>query len=398
MGQSGSPIRSSLDGKVNWDTARGIFDLDTGNKALSPHSSGNDTVSLQTAITTLNEAGGGTLLLRAGTYTITSNITLKSSVNLKGEKESTTIINFNSNSASFNYADTAYTTGTITSITGGVSVTGSGTSWLANASAGQYLWIANRHYLIAAVTSNTTLTLAEGYIGNATLPGAAYRISTILKDVDFSEMTIKSSAADGMAIQGCKNITLENMTFLQNNVGIDWDYVSECKVDNVLVVSSTADGVEMDFVGFGDFEGFSSNANGGDGFDLTNCETLPFAFCSATSNTADGFNMSTVIKSYFAVEARANGGQGMELVGGCDNNHITKSFIISNTSDGIKLTASDDRNIIEGNIINSNGGYGVNIAAASCDKNLVHGTQFSGNTSGTIQDLGTGNIGADNVV
>lgn len=352
-----------------------------------------DYTDIQTAIDYVSGLGGGTVFIRTGTYTPTSDITLASSVSLQGEKESTTIIDFNSNSASFTFSDTSvYSTGTITSISGGVNVTGSGTSWLANASAGQYLFLANRHYLIAAVTSDTTLILAEGYIGNATLPGASYRISTIMKDVDMSELTIQNSATEGLNIVGCKNITLTNMTFYANNIGIKWQYVTENKVTSVVVVSSTSDGVQFTNVGFGNSNGFLSTSSGGNGFTFDTLDTMPFLFCSSTSNAGDGINATGLINSYLTFEASANGGQGIEFVTGCNNNFLIGVQAAANTSDGLKLTASSTGNIISQSSFAVNGGYGINIAASSCAGNVIEPNVYSSNTSGTVSDSGTGTV------
>lgn len=359
--------------------------------ALEPLSVTGVEPDINAAITEVYNNGGGTVTLRSGTYSPTTDILLKSGVNLIGEKESTTIIDFDSNSASIKYEDDdVYTTGTITSITSGVMVEGSGTSWLTNASAGQYLFLQNRHYQIAVVTSDTTLILAEGYIGNATLPGASYRISTILTDVDLAELTIKNSADDGLTIRGGKNITLKNMTYPSNNVGIDWDYVTENKFESVIVVTSTSDGVQMTNVGFGDARGLASVSNGGHGFLLNNIETMPFQFCASNANTSDGVNATSVTKSVFNIESRANGGQGVEYVSGCSNNIINSSLIANNTSDGVKLTATNDNNLVVNSILEANGGYGINIAASSCDDNILSSNQYISNSSGDYSDSGTG--------
>lgn len=54
-----------------------------------------DNVQIQAAITACNAAGGGTVLLRSGTYDIAANITLSSNVALIGENRKTTIIDLN---------------------------------------------------------------------------------------------------------------------------------------------------------------------------------------------------------------------------------------------------------------------------------------------------------------
>lgn len=69
-----------------------------------------------------------------------------------------------------------YFTGAITVSANGTAVTGTGTAWLANGvQAGDYLHARGLMIRIAAVASNTSLTLAEGWPG-AALSGASYAI------------------------------------------------------------------------------------------------------------------------------------------------------------------------------------------------------------------------------
>lgn len=393
-----APIQSDLQGGIQWRQGQGLLNLASQATVVRPVADGGSVGDIQRAIDKVSREGGGTVFIRNGTYQETDNITLKSAVSLVGEKESTTIIDFNSLSKSVTFQDTGvYTTGTIASITSGVMVTGSGTSWLANVSAGQYLFLQNRHYLIAAVTSDTTLILSEGYIGNATLPGAAYRISTILRDIDIRELTIKNSAADGIAVQGARNFIMENVQIQSNNIGIDFDNVTEFRADNTFVITSTSDGIQLASCGFFNLNGMASISNGGNGWTLSSCETVPLNFCAANGNTGDGINVTGCTKCLFSVEATGNGGQGIQFVSGSDLNFVERSLITNNTSDGLELTATCDRNIITANVFRSNGAYGVDIAASTCDKNLIHGNQFLTNTSGTINDSGTSTTSADNV-
>lgn len=260
------PIQSSLDGKLQWFQGKGELKTDTTNIGVSPVGLGGSVGDIQKAIDAAEANGGGTVYIRNGTYFETANILLKSKVNLIGEKESAAIINFAGNPASLLFEDSSvYSTGTITNIANGVQVTGSGTSWLANLTTDHQLFIANRWYKIAAVTGDTSLILQEGYIGNATLP-TTYRAAKVLTDVDFAELTIMASSSDGLSIRGGRNITLENVTFISNTVGIDWDYVTENKFDSVIVAASSSDGVQMNNVGFGNAQGFVSTSNGGGEF------------------------------------------------------------------------------------------------------------------------------------
>jgi hypothetical protein len=73
-----------------------------------------------------------------------------------------------------------YSTGTVTVTNGSTAVVGAGTSWLANVDVGMLLRVggAGPYYVVAAVGSDTTLTLKEAYQG-VTAGGAAYALSRL---------------------------------------------------------------------------------------------------------------------------------------------------------------------------------------------------------------------------
>lgn len=391
-------IDSSLDGGIQWKKGQGILVYDTSTVQVRPVNKGGSVGDIQRAIDRVERQGGGSVYIRNGTYNETENILLKSAVNLIGEKESTTIIDFGNNAISVKFEDSnVYSTGTITSITSGVFVTGSGTSWLANLTTNHQIFIQNRWYKIAAITSNTTLILAEGYINNATLPGASYRAAKILTDVDLKDFTIQNSSDDGLIIRGGRNCVWENLTIQSNGgAGIDLDYVTELAGDQVLSLVNTSDGVQFTNCGFFNINSFPSAGNGGNGYILDNCETLPLSFSAANANAGNGISVSNCTKCLFSVEASGNGGFGIQFLSNCNLNYIERSLLIGNTFNGVDLFATSDRNIITNNIFNANL-IGVRIANANCDKNLIHGNQFLNNTAGTISDSGTGTVSADNV-
>ena len=105
--------------------------------------SGNaDFNTIEAAVAYTESIGGGDIFIWGGTYTPSSTITITKPTNITGENIATTTINFNSTSRNFiSNSGTLYTTGTITGITSGVNVTGSGTSWLTNVTVGQYLFL-----------------------------------------------------------------------------------------------------------------------------------------------------------------------------------------------------------------------------------------------------------------
>lgn len=376
------------DGSNQTGFTNGIFDsknADIGGRILSIDSGQN----INTALKSLSDSGGGTLRLAAGTYVINGSINGYSSIKIVGVSPSATTIDFNSTSSSLTFAGiNVYSTGTISSITGGVNVTGSGTSWLSNITAGQYLFIGTRHYKIAAVTGDTTLILQEGYTDNLTFPGVSYRICTPIVDVEISNLAIKSSTSTGVIFTDALQVTLDNVVVVLCNKGLSFTNVSRLNLIRTLATSSTSNGFEFTNIGLCDWSSVNASANGGSGFVFSNGRTIS-GLLSSVANTADGFNFTNCDDMNLTTEASSNGGQGIEFAAGCDNNHIT-GVLNGNASDGIKLTATSDNNTLgTGLRLDGNGGYGINIAASSCDTNTIAVPSFGTNSSGDYNDSGT---------
>ena len=373
---------------IHWDGSdlfiQGNFQIGSLWKTIGP------TDDFQQALDDLNSEGGGILYLQSGTYQPAENLVGYPSVSIIGTSPASTVIDFQSGAFNLTYAGTnVYSTGTITSITSGVNVTGSGTLWLANASAGQYLFIGTRHYKIAAVTGNTTLVLSEGYTDDVTMPGAAYRICTAAANVTLENFSVKSSTGTGIVFSDALQLTLNNVISVLNNKGFTFTNVSRVNQDRLLAASNTSNGLEFTNVGQGDWESVNAQSNGGHGIVFNNVKTVR-GLMSSVSNTSDGFNITTGKDIFLTAEATGNGGQGIEGVATSEN-VIVDGVVRSNISDGIKLTATcDNWTIGPGITIHDNGGYGINIAAATCDNNTVVVPDYDNNTSGNLNDLGTG--------
>src|SRR3990167_285929 len=311
---------------------------------------------------------------------------------------SSTIIDFNSTSANLSFTGTdIYTTGTITSITSGVNVTGSGTAWLANVTTDHQIFIGNTWYKIAAVTGDTTLILAEGYQGNASLPGAAYRAVKIIKDVSISELTFKSSTGTGIVGTDVRNFRINNVQLASNNKGMVITNAYQFSPNRVEIISSTSNGLELTNARFHALKSLLTVSNGGHGAVFNNCATGSVLESASNSNTYDGYNITSCSDTIFQIQSSGNGGQGVECVSGNDNILIQDALINANTSDGIKLTATTDNCRIRASKITNNGGYGVNVAASTCDNNLIGLSIFSNNTAGDKNDSGTGTLWTANI-
>jgi|GEM_PF-1822785 len=98
-----------------------------------------------------------------------------------------------------------YKTGTITVTSGSTAVTGSGTAWVANAAAGEAIYLPDGRFgEIASVNSDTSITLASAYTGTS-LSGQSY---TILPSQSF----IRDLAAQAAAL-------INNYASIANNAG-----------------------------------------------------------------------------------------------------------------------------------------------------------------------------------
>lgn len=389
--QSSNFVSGQVGWQIKYDGSAEFQNVNIGNKIITI----NSTQSISEAIASINAVGGGVLNLKAGTYTITTPLIGISNLQIIGESSSTTILDFNSTAANLSFTGTnVYSTGTIT-VASGVNITGSGTSWLANVTAGQYLFLGTRWYSIAAVTGDTSLILSEAYGDNVTLP-STYRIATIKRNIFVKQLGILNSTGTGLAITDCREIVLSDILFLDNNIGYALENVSLCNQTRLLPVSNTSHGYTLTNVGLCSLLNVNSEGNGGSGVVISNMKTVSMNDSTGSANTADGMNATTVVDCILNGGFSGNGGQGMEFVSGCNNNNVS-SIVQGNTSDGIKLTATDDNNKFYGCSITGNGGYGINVAASTDDTNVISSNNFAGNSSGAVNDAGTGTVIRGNV-
>jgi len=96
-----------------------------------------------------------------------------------------------------------------------------------------------------------------------------------------------------------------------------------------------------------------------------------------------------------------NSSHGIHFIADAVNCTVTGNICNNNTSftsDGIFFNGNNDRNTITGNNCQGNGRYGINISAATCDKNIVTSNVMFGNATGQFNDVGTGTVAANNVI
>jgi hypothetical protein len=389
-GVRGWCLTPSGDLEANNGTFRG--NLVVGGLWITMDNTGN----IQTNINTLNTAGGGTLYLKSGTYTQSTALTLYSNVKIVGVSSAATIIDFGSTASNLSLAGTSvYTTGTLAVNQGSTSVTGSGTTWTV-AMIGQEIFISNRWYTIVNVGSTTTLTLATAF-ADANVSGVTYRIATPVVNWGIYGVQLKSSTGTALAATDVHNFELNDVLFLSNNKGFVLTNFQFGEVNRTVIFSSTSNGYELTNGSFNNMKSVAAISNGGSGAVWNNVKSCSALLSAGNSNTADGYNLTTVTDCNFLLEVSGNGSQGIECVSGCNANNFDQITAAGNTSDNIKLTATSDNNTISFGSITFAGGYGVNIAAASCDNNLILGCYFASNTTAAANNSGTGTLIRSNI-
>lgn len=388
-GVSGWQIDAAGNAEFNNGTFRGTFNI--GGTVITI----SDVADLQSSINEIDAAGGGTVFLQPGTYTLTSDISIPGGVRVEGVSRDATILDCNGTYKVQMIGSSAYSTGTVALNDGDTTVVGTGTTWTAGmvgqfillGKNGDFLW-----YEITARTDNTHITIGTPYTGT-NLSGDTYTIATINTDAQIAKCTITGATGVGLKCQYAMEPIFDNIYVTDCGTGLDFDQV----IFPLLNISANGNGVNWNANEVSGYEvKFSSfdDSTTGAGIIMTACGNATFFDSSIRGNAGDGVNMTNCeLNTFLSVDAGDNGGQGIEFVAGCNNNQFIAVAATGNASDGYKLTATSDSNTISGGSrIENNGGYGINIAASTCDSNTIIGNSFSGNSSGAVSDSGTSTI------
>lgn len=382
-GERGWRIDTNGNAEFNDGTFRGTFNI--GGTTITI----DNTEDIQDRLDEIEAAGGGTLYLQNGTYTLTEDILIPGGVTLQGVSRDGVIIDCDGTFAVKIAGTDVYSTGTVTINNGDTEVVGSGTTWTSGM-VGRYINLDGLWYEITGFTDTTHLDIAE-YEGD-NLSGSAYVLASVNFNAKINDVTITGATGSGLVVQYSMESFIYNLVIYGCGTGIDLDYVTYPKLE----VTSIENGVNLDFNFvngfFVDFSDFSYSTTGA-GIVMANSGNATFFNSSVSDNTGDGINLTSCTKiAFMSFDISGNGGQGIEFVSGCNDNQFTDGIFDGNTSDGVKLTATSDRNTLVAVSITNNGGYGINIAASTCDNNVIIAPTYSGNSSGELNDSGTGTV------
>lgn len=382
-GTSGWNIDSSGNAEFNDGTFRGTFNL--GGTVITISS----VQDLQATLDEVEAEGGGTVFLNPGTYVLDSDITIPSGVTLEGVSRDEVIIECGSYSVKM-IGSNGYTTGTVAVNKGSTTVTGTGTTWIAGM-VGRSILLDGNWYEITARASDTSITIGSvfaGSISGGNISGANYAIADVNFASNIRRLVIQNSSGSGLVLQYAMEPKIDDVLVYDCNVGIDCDYV----VYPQLFTTASGSGTNLDFNYVYGFEIIFSafDSASGAGVVMTNSGNATFFDSVVTGNTGNGMTLTSCNNiAFISMTVNSNGSHGIEFVSGNNDLEFIAVTSQANTGDGYKLTATSDRITIVNSALINNGAYGINIADATCDDNIVVGTSFSGNSSGTVSDSGT---------
>lgn len=352
---------------------------------------------VQEVVDYMSSKGGGTVKLRAGTYSFDKNLTIPSNITLEGDSFGSVIFNFNGAYGLRATGQAPYSTGTIAVTVGTKTVTGTGTAWTTNLTLDHKIRIDGIPYSIAAITSDTSLTLANTYFGD-TLTGNTYIAAIFVENLTLNNLiviapytnAIEFNYTDGIGANGViivsaggNGIDVSNSSrYIMSDITTDGCLASGLAFENVTLVNLTAAAVVN---------------SASSGMSFTNCSQMVILSCPVKYNGVDGIYFSGGSRiSVIACESGQNIENGIEASDTTDLN-ITGVFQRNNL-DGIRLSSAATRvSIGIGAICRLNTGYGIRIGASAV-RTTVIGNSLTSNTAGTILDSGTATINANNQV
>lgn len=383
-GVSGYRLNSVTgDAEFNQGTFRGTFIL--GGSLITV----SDINDLQDAIDDVNNLGGGTVAMTPDTYIATSSFTVPSGVTFD---MSGAIIDFGGGAYQILIEGTnTYSTGTLAVNYASGSVTGTGTTWTA-AMVGRSILIGDYWYEITARASDTAITISPVFRA-PNVTGATYVIATTVNDVAILNGILQNASGTLLKFRYVNGIAIDGLTTTAAGQGIDGDDSANLQFLGSQVDTCTV-GMTLDNVPYCSLDNFGIlDISGGTGLALTNIPNSAIGAMSIQNVTGVGvkftncFNLGLI--NYSIIECSSH---GIEFVSGNRDVDIESGYTDTVGGDAIKLTATSDNINIDAQSLYNYTGYGINIAAATCDKTKVGLISYGGGGSGTISDSGTGTV------
>lgn len=345
------------------------------------------TDDLQSMITGLTNNGGGILeldpvapYLMSGDWFLEDNVTINgngATIDFQGGAWGIKII-----------GSDPYSTGTVAVNFDSVNVVGTGTTW-DELMIGRYMLIGDFWYEIIDVVDTTHITLASNFTGLDTT-GETYVIASTIQKVALRNITLQNSTGNLIEFKYVDTLNIESVTQYDADTAISGEDSSGLFYDLGFIDTCT-NSIVCNNVPYSTFTNFTL-INGG-GLILTKISNTSIGVISLQNITGVGISLTNCYNDgVFEISIVKCSSHGMELVSANRELYLYGINVYSCGGDGLKLTATADRISTSGNNFLNNTGYGINIANANCDNNILVGNNTANNTAGAINDLGTGTL------
>lgn len=347
---------------------------------------------LQDAINALSRGNGGVVHLRAGTFNLETNITVPSNITLEGEGAAT-IIDFGGGPYQFQVVGSDnYSTGTVSITRDTTTVTGAGGAAFTQAMVGRFILLQEFWYEITAVTDSTHLTIGVNFSGT-TLSGATYVLANIISGVSFRNFVVQNSSIALIKDQYTDASVYSGLIFDDGLVAMDCDDSSGLFIDTAYILNCgtgiTQNNTEFSYL----YNTTCVNITSGGGVSWTDVHNSAIQVFTVQNCIGNGLTLTDCGNIGMSISSlKEITGKGIECVSTVRDFGIENILVAFCSSDGIKLTATTDGCQIIGSQINNNTGFGVNIAASTCDNNVISGNTFENNTAGAVSNSGTGTV------
>ena len=210
-------------------------------------------------------------------------------------------------------------------------------------------------------------------------------------DVTLDNITIRNSTAAAVSADGYDNIIVGNVTVSSCNIGFDYANVDQITFENMVISSPSTIGVRFNNCSNAGVRDFAILSPGTYGWHIIDSDSMTFLGFSVVTPGSGGMLISgSDSLSIYSGGIVGASGIGIECSASNTNIHFSDVIVNASASDGIKFTATTDRSFISKCTIINSGGYGINVAAASCDDNNISDIYYTNNTSGNLNDSGTG--------
>jgi len=354
---------------------------------------------IQSTINNFLAAGtGGSILLNSGTYVINNDINLPSDVTLEGASDGSVLFVMAGAYSIKATGSSAYSVGTISVTKGSASITGAGTAWLSNLTTSHKIKIDGLPYSIAQIISDTQIILTSKYFGSTT-GGLAYTAAIFASNIALKNIIMVTVPTYGIVMNYADLVTIDNVTIVSPGVsGISLANSSRLTLDTVVIDGAAVSGLVAANTDLMNCTRVAITNCGSNGFDFSTCSQVIFTSCPADNNGGNGFLATSGSRySWMICEFNQNASSGISLAGSLSSAAIIGGAGLNNTLDGIRLADTVSKATVSAGFIGTgNGGYAVNISAAGVDRTSVVANQLSSNTTGSVNNLGTNTVNANN--